>query len=94
MIERHVRFTVPHEGVDAFRNFFESRYLPAIGRFRGFVSARLLRPSNRDGLVLLIVRFIDYESHALWRESEEHSEVQTSLAQLHSGMQFEGYEDL
>lgn len=94
MVERHVSFNVAVADVDKFREFFERKYLPAMSKSEGFVSGRLLRPSDRDGVILMLLQFVDSEGSRRWRESDAHASLQLELASLHQGMEFEGYEDL
>lgn len=92
MIERHIRFAVPSEGVDEFKEFYEGKYLPPMSETEGFVSARLLRPSGGGGDLLMVLQFTDADASARWRESEVHEALQPELKSLHSGMEVLGYE--
>ena len=92
MIERHIRFEVPANGVSDFQRFFEDRYVPPMSQIDGFVSARLLRPSDRDGELLMVLQFRTAGASADWRESAAHESLQPDLQSLHSGMHIQGYE--
>lgn len=94
MIERHIKFAVTAEGVESFRKFFEDKYLPPMSETEGFVSARLLRPADDGGEVLMLLQFEDAVASARWRESEVHQSLQAELQTLHSGMVIQGYETL
>lgn len=94
MIERHIKFAVEPEGVPGFQQFFEDKYLPPMAETDGFVSARLLRPSDGEGEVLMLLQFEDADASARWRESEIHQSLQPELQTLHSGMEIKGYESL
>lgn len=94
MIERHIRFEVPASGTAAFQRFFDEKYVPPMSKTEGFVSARLLRPSERDGELLMVLQFDSARASARWRESAAHESLQNELSSLHSGMRIEGYETL
>jgi quinol monooxygenase YgiN len=94
MIERHITFTVPDEGVEAFRDFVESRYVPPMSDVDGFVSARLLRPSDGRGEILMVLQFEHATASAEWRESAVHASLQPELSSLHSGMEIKGLESM
>jgi antibiotic biosynthesis monooxygenase (ABM) superfamily enzyme len=94
MIERHIRFTVPADGEERFREFIETAYVPPMSDIGGFVSARLLRPSGGEGEILMVLQFEDAAASAGWRESPAHANLQTELKTLHSGMVITGYESL
>lgn len=93
MIERHIKFAVTSEGVDGFKQFVENKYFPAASETEGYVSGRLLRPSD-GGEILMVLQFEDADASARWRESEVHESLQPELKSLHSGMEIQGYEDL
>jgi heme-degrading monooxygenase HmoA len=94
MIERHIRFEVPTSGTDSFRRFFDEKYVPPMSEIEGFVSARLLRPSDDDGEILMVLQFETAEASAAWRESAAHQSLQPELKGLHSGMRIRGYQTL
>lgn len=94
MIERHIRFAVPSDGVAVFREFFENEYLPPMSVTDGFVSARLLQPSDGEDEILMVLQFVDATASARWRESAAHEALQPDLSDLHSGMDIRGYQDL
>lgn len=94
MIERHITFAVSPERRDEFREFFAKRYVPPMSQIEGFVSARLLRPSDQTDEILMLLQFEDAEASARWRESETHEALQPELESLHSGMHIRGYESL
>jgi heme-degrading monooxygenase HmoA len=94
LIERHIKFAVRPEGATAFRQFFEDKYLPPMSETDGFVSARLLRPSDGEDEILMLLQFEDADASARWRESEIHQSLQPELQTLHSGMEIKGYESL
>jgi heme-degrading monooxygenase HmoA len=94
MIERHIRFEVPASGIADFQRFFEEKYVPPMSVIDGFVSARILRPSDGDGELLMVLQFESAEASAAWRESAEHESLQPELRSLHSGMHIQGYETL
>ncbi len=94
MIERHLRFTLPPEGVEPFREFVETKYVPAMAQTEGFASARLLRPAEGEEAIMMLLQFEDAEAATRWIESEAHASLQPELTSLHSGLEVRGYEVL
>lgn len=94
MIERHITFTLPASGVDRFKDFFDTKYVPPMSDVDGFVSARLLTPSGDEAELLMVLQFETAAASAAWRESAAHEALQPELKSLHSGMDIRGYESL
>ena len=72
MIERHVSFDVTRGSERECERFLEESYTWAMAQQPGFMGAAVLKPSGQESRYILTIRFVDEDSAAKRRASEEH----------------------
>jgi antibiotic biosynthesis monooxygenase (ABM) superfamily enzyme len=92
VIERHITFDVHPDRTGDFERFFTDEYRLAMTASPGYLSAALLREADSETRYQMVLRFVDGEASATWRNSEVHKALQPALEALHGGMHILGYE--
>ncbi len=92
MIERHITFTVHPDSTGAFEAFFARQYRPAMSKSSGFVKVELLREADSTTRYQMVLRFIDADSSAGWRNSAVHQALQPALQALYADSEVQGYD--
>ena len=82
MIVRQVSLRVSIDRQVEFLSFWKNEYREAMSRQPGFVAARLLKSTESDDVLQLMLEFETEELAAGWRASAEHKRLSPRLKEF------------
>ena len=82
MIVREVSLHVPIDRQAEFVSFWKDEYREAMSRQPGFLAARLLKSTDSEDELQMMLEFATEEHAAGWRASPEHKRLGPRLKEL------------